>query len=48
MNPLEYRPRQLDQLGDRFVQGVVLHSGPGTYRLDERVTALPICAIWGG
>jgi predicted AAA+ superfamily ATPase len=36
-----------DQLGKRFVQGVVLHTGPGLFPLDERITAVPICAIWG-
>lgn len=36
-----------DRLEDRFLAGVVLHTGPRVYRLAEKVFALPICAIWG-
>ena len=36
-----------DRLGDRFAFGVVLHSGPLPYMIDERIAALPICSIWG-
>jgi uncharacterized protein len=36
-----------DELGDRFVAGAVLHTGPGRYRLGDRIFAVPICAIWG-
>ena len=35
-----------DALGDRFVAGAVLHSGPGLYTLDDRIHAVPLCAIW--
>ncbi len=35
-----------DQLGDRFVAGVVLGSGRGIYPLGERITAVPIAALW--
>jgi predicted AAA+ superfamily ATPase len=35
-----------DQIGDRFTAGVVLHTGPRPYRLDERITAAPICTLW--
>ena len=35
-----------DQLGDRFVAGVVLHTGPNTYQLSEGITAAPICTLW--
>ena len=35
-----------DQLGDRFSAGVVLHTGPATYPLAERITAAPICTLW--
>ena len=35
-----------DQLGDRFVAGVVLHTGPRVYGLGERLTAAPIASIW--
>lgn len=36
-----------DQLGDRFLGGAVLHTGPRAFALSERIFALPICAIWG-
>jgi predicted AAA+ superfamily ATPase len=36
-----------DVLGDRFLAGAVLHTGPRSFRLAERVFALPICALWG-
>jgi predicted AAA+ superfamily ATPase len=35
-----------EQLGDRFLAGVVLHTGPRIYRLDDRVVAAPIASIW--
>lgn len=35
-----------DQLGDRFVRGVLLHTGPAAFELDDRILALPIAAIW--
>lgn len=37
-----------DELGDRFVAGVLLHTGPRMFRLGERITAAPISTIWGG
>jgi hypothetical protein len=36
-----------DQLGDRFIAGLVLHTGPHIYPLDAQITAAPICTIWG-
>jgi len=36
-----------DQLGERFLAGAVLHTGPRPFQLDERVFALPICCLWG-
>lgn len=36
-----------DRLGDRFVVGVVFHTGPRPFRHDDRVLMLPICALWG-
>lgn len=36
-----------DQLGDAFTAGVVLHTGPRVYQLDERIIAAPIACIWG-
>jgi len=35
-----------DQLGDRFLAGAVLHTGPRPFQLAERVFALPICTLW--
>lgn len=36
-----------DKLGDDFLAGAVLHSGPGMYELSDRVYAVPLCALWG-
>ncbi len=36
-----------DELGDQFVCGVVFHTGPRRFVLDERIHALPIATIWG-
>jgi hypothetical protein len=36
-----------DVVGDRFVAGAVLHTGPRAFRLSDRVLAVPICALWG-
>ena len=35
-----------DQLGDRFKAGALLHSGPARFPLDDRIQAIPICALW--
>ncbi len=35
-----------DQVGDGFVRGVVFHTGPQPFELDERIWALPISATW--
>ncbi len=37
-----------DRLGDRFPCGILLHTGPLTARLGERLGAVPIAALWGG
>jgi hypothetical protein len=37
-----------DRLGDRFIAGVLFHTGPLTGRLDDRIWATPIPALWGG
>ncbi len=37
-----------DRIGDRFLAGIVFHTGPAPFELSERVTAVPICALWGG
>jgi hypothetical protein len=36
-----------NELGERFLAGAVLHTGPRPFRLSERIFALPICALWG-
>jgi predicted AAA+ superfamily ATPase len=36
-----------DSIGSRFALGVVLHTGPRPFRVDESIVALPICALWG-
>lgn len=36
-----------EQLGERFLAGAVLHTGPRPFGLAERIFALPICALWG-
>jgi len=33
-------------LGDRFIHGIVFHTGPRTYELGDRITAAPICILW--
>lgn len=35
-----------DQVGDRFVAGVVFHTGPRTFQLEERIHAAPIATLW--
>jgi predicted AAA+ superfamily ATPase len=35
-----------DRLGDRFRRGVVFHTGPSAFDLAERISAVPICALW--
>lgn len=43
--------RHLGALRDRypetFIAGVVLHTGPRTYRLGDRIVAAPISSLWG-
>lgn len=36
-----------DEMGKRFVGGVVLHTGPRIYALGEKIVAAPICTLWG-
>jgi uncharacterized protein len=36
-----------EAIGERFVAGVVLHTGPRSYPLDHRIVAAPIASIWG-
>lgn len=35
-----------DHLGTRFLAGAVLHSGPRSFPLSERIAAVPIAALW--
>lgn len=35
-----------DRLGDRFVAGYVLHTGPRAVAVGDRITALPMDALW--
>ncbi|HMG61655.1 MAG TPA: DUF4143 domain-containing protein [Streptosporangiaceae bacterium] len=35
-----------DSIGSRFAAGVVLHTGPRPFALDDAIWALPICAFW--
>lgn len=35
-----------DRVGDRFLAGVVLHTGPSSFPLGDRIAALPIAALW--
>jgi predicted AAA+ superfamily ATPase len=37
-----------DELGARFLAGVVLHTGPRTFDLGERIVAAPISTLWAG
>lgn len=36
-----------DTTGDRFIAGVVFHTGSRIYPLGDRIQAIPICALWG-
>lgn len=35
-----------DRIGERMVCGLVLHTGPHSFVLDERIAAAPIAALW--
>ncbi|MFN0282062.1 MAG: ATP-binding protein, partial [Kineosporiaceae bacterium] len=35
-----------DELGAGFARGIVFHTGPQPFELDERVWAVPIAALW--
>ena len=37
-----------DSLGDAFVAGVVLHTGPRVFPLGDRLQAIPIACVWQG
>lgn len=35
-----------DRLGERFVAGVLLHTGPSVFTLCDRIAATPIASLW--
>jgi len=35
------------ELGDRFVAGIVLHTGPRSFQLADGIVAAPISVLWG-
>ncbi len=35
-----------DRLGDALLAGILFHTGPRTFTLAERITAVPISALW--
>lgn len=35
-----------DSLGDRFIAGAVIHTGPRAFRIDDDILALPIWSLW--
>lgn len=37
-----------ERVGSRFLAGVVLHTGPHAYELDDRIVAAPIASLWSG
>jgi len=48
MDDAKHVIRLRDELGDSFVRGIVLHTGPRAYRLSDRVVAAPISTLWTG
>jgi predicted AAA+ superfamily ATPase len=36
-----------DRLGDKFLAGALLHTGPRPFQLSERIFALPVSTLWG-
>lgn len=35
-----------DTMGERFVAGAMLHTGPDRFTLADRIEAVPIRALW--
>jgi hypothetical protein len=35
-----------DRLGDRFIAGYVLNLGELTYRKEDKIAIMPLCALW--
>jgi len=36
-----------EELGDQFLAGAVIHTGPDIFVLAGRILAVPLCAMWG-
>lgn len=36
-----------DELGDQFLAGAMVHTGPDIFVLADRILAVPLCAMWG-
>lgn len=36
------------QIGDRFIAGAVMHTGPHPFKLADKILALPIYSLWHG
>lgn len=36
-----------ERLSDRFLCGIVFHTGSSRFDMDRKIFALPICALWG-
>jgi uncharacterized protein len=36
-----------EELGERFLAGLVLHTGPRAYQLEDKILAAPIAVLWG-
>ncbi|MDQ2709757.1 MAG: hypothetical protein M3Z25_19955 [Actinomycetota bacterium] len=35
-----------DQLGDRFVVGLILHTGPLVFEFADKIIAAPVSTLW--
>jgi uncharacterized protein len=35
-----------ERLEDRFTAGIILHTGPRSYEIDDRIIAAPISTLW--
>lgn len=35
-----------EQLGSRFLKGVVLHTGPRVFEIEKSIVAAPIATLW--
>jgi uncharacterized protein len=37
-----------EHLGERFLGGVLFHTGPLTFKMEDRIWGTPVSALWGG